>query len=115
MSGSEFLKRATKRITKSEALYEEDIEKAFVKYAKSKRCVAEKLIYKDKRGFPDRSVLCRGGFIFFIEFKRDGKKQDKNQEKAQATLERLGFEYYVCDKIGQAEAILDEILAMESP
>lgn len=114
MSASEFLSRATKRVAKSLEIREkEDIENPFVKYAKRKGCHAFKLIFLNKKGFPDRSILCPGGRIFFIEFKRPGKPQSKAQKDVQKLLEGLGFEYYVCDHPGQAENILDNFLAFD--
>lgn len=110
MSMSEFVKRAKKNISKRGEVTEANIENPFVEYAKSKGCKAYKLVFLVGRGFPDRTVLCPGGKIFFIEFKRKGKKPSEHQNKVRQILEELGFEYYVCDKLGQAEKILDGLL-----
>jgi len=113
MSSSEFLSRATKRVTKKTEIQEVDIEKTFVKYAKTKGCQATKLIFLNKKGFPDRTVLCPQGRILFIEFKKKGKKPSAVQKLVMGRLlTRLGFEYHTCDEIGQAEGILDEFLAL---
>lgn len=111
MSTSEFLSLATKRLSKRKEIKEVDIESPFCKYAKRKQCHALKLVFLNKKGFPDRTVICPGARVFFIEFKRKGKKQSPAQKLVQKLLERLGFEYYVCDKKGQAENILDDFLA----
>lgn len=113
MSTDQFLKNANKRISKASEIKEADIESKFCKYAKSNRCTAFKLIFLNKRGFPDRTILCPGGRVFFIEFKRKNKRQSPIQIKVQKVLTDLGFEYYVCDKIGQAEEILDDFLGWE--
>lgn len=109
-----FLKAAEKKIkresNKSEKL---DIEKPFVDYVASHGCIAFKLIILNKRGFPDRTVLVRGGKIFFVEFKRENKEPDPLQIKVKNILVKLGFGYYVCYKQGQAEAIFDRY--MDSP
>ena len=110
MSIQDFLSNATKRTKKNSEIKEADIENAYVKYAKSKNCQALKLIYLNKKGFPDRTTICPNGNILFIEFKRKGKKQSPNQIIAQKLLESFNFEYHVCDEIGQAERILDEFL-----
>lgn len=110
MSINSFLNNASKTISKKLEVAEVDIEDNFVKHAKNKKCKALKLRYLNKKGFPDRTVCCPGGRIFFIEFKRKNKKQTAPQKIAQKLLEGLGFEYHVCDKIGQAEAILDDFL-----
>lgn len=109
---SEFLSRATKRITKKAEIQEVNIEKSFVKYAKKQGCHAFKLVYLNRKGFPDRTILCPQGRIFFIEFKKKGKKQSPLQVKVMDILVGLGLEYYVCDEKGQAEDILDGFLAL---
>ena len=114
MSTNEFLSRASKTIAKQSEIKEVDIEDHYVKYAKNKGCKALKLIFLNKKGFPDRATLCSEGRIFFIEFKR--KRNDKstksspNQIKIRRLLESFGFKYYVCDIIGQAEKHLDDFL-----
>lgn len=110
MSISEFTKRAEKTIKKKKETTEISIEDAFVRYAKSKGCKALKLVFLVGRGFPDRTILCPGGKIFFIEFKRKGKKPTAHQLKVKKMLTDLGFHYSVCDTIGQAEKILDGVL-----
>lgn len=110
MSIEQFLKNATKRKSKSQEISETSIEDAFVQYAKSCGCKAVKLIILNKRGFPDRTVLCPGGRVFFIEFKREGKKPTPVQISVRRWLVDLGFNYHVCDKKGQAEKILNYFL-----
>ena len=110
MDIDKFLSKATKRQAKVAEITEDDIETPYVKYAKTKGCNAIKIGFLHKKGFPDRTTLCPGSRIFFIEFKRKDKKQSPNQIKIQKLLESFGFEYYVCDVIGQAEKILEEFL-----
>ena len=114
MSVSEFLSQANKIQTKKTKLKEIDIELAFVKYAKAQGCLALKLIFFNRKGFPDRTVLCKGGGIFFVEFKREGVKTSLSkktvQKKVQNILEKFGFEYHICNSIGQAEKQLDRFL-----
>lgn len=111
MSIENFINKASKTVSKSKQVTETDIEGDFVKFAKKSGCKAYKLIFLRARGFPDRTILCPGGRVFFIEFKRKGKKQTSTQISVQRALEGLGFEYYVCDEKGQAEKILEEFLA----
>ena len=114
MSTSDFISRATKTQAKKTQIREkEDIEAPFCKYAKAKGCNPLKLIILRKKGFPDRTILCPGGRVFFIEFKRPGKPSSPPQILVRKMLERLSFEYYVCDQPGQAEIILDNFLAFE--
>ncbi len=112
MSIPDFLSRANKTLAKKAEIDEkEDIENPFVRYAKDRKCKALKLIYLNKKGFPDRTILCPNGRIFFIEFKRKGKKPTPPQIIARKLLESFGFEYYVCDEPNQAESILDDFLS----
>ncbi len=110
MSTQEFLSRANKHTAKKSEIPETDIEDHYVKHAKNKKCKALKLIFLNKKGFPDRTTLCPGGRILFIEFKRKGKKLTLNQKTIKAILVSFNFEYHMCDVIGQAEGILDRFL-----
>ena len=110
MGVNDFIKRATKTEDKNLEIPEANIENAFVKYAKKKGCNPVKLVFLAGRGWPDRTVLCPGGRIFFIEFKRKGKTLEPKQILVRKMLEGLGFEYHMCDEIGQAEQILDLFL-----
>lgn len=110
MSIEDFIGKATKRKKKDAEVKEVDIEDRFCRFAKRNKCNALKLVMLRKKGFPDRTVLCPKGRIFFIEFKKKGESQSAPQKAVQKILEGLGFEYYVCDKIGQAEAVLEEFL-----
>ena len=110
MSVNEFLSRASKTVAKKLEIAEKDIEDEYVKAAKNKGCKALKLIFLNKKGFPDRTTLCPGGRIFFIEFKRKGKLSSPLQIKVRTMLESFGFEYHVCDEIGQAEKHLNRFL-----
>lgn len=114
MSLKEFANRATKAIKKAEVVLEVDIENPFVKYAKSCGCWAVKLRIIGLKGFPDRTVLCKGGRVFFIEFKRKDKGLSPTQKPIRKTLIGLGFKYFVCDEIGQAEKHLDEFLMVST-
>jgi hypothetical protein len=110
MDIDKFLLNATKRKAKNLEVKEVDIELAFCKYAIRSRCKAIKLVFLNKKGFPDRTVLCPGSRIFFIEFKRKGKKPSPAQILVRKLLESFGFKYYICDEIGQAESHLDKFL-----
>ena len=110
MSTSEFLKKAIHHKTKNSEIKEIDIESAFVKYAKNNGCQALKLIFLNKKGFPDRTVICPNGKIFFIEFKKKNKKQSPSQILVMNMLLKFGFKYHVCDEKGQAEKILHTFL-----
>ena len=106
MSTQDFLSNALKRKSKNSEISETDIETTFVKFAKNNRCQALKLIFLNKKGFPDRTIICPGGRVFFIEFKKKNKPQSAIQIKVMKMLLKFGFEYHICDEKGQAEKIL---------
>lgn len=110
MGIDQFINKGNKRLKKNKEIKEVDIESKFCTHAKKVGCIALKLIMLNKRGFPDRTVLCPEGRVIFIEFKRKGKKLNGTQVPIKDLLMKLGFEYHVCDEIGQAEAILDDFL-----
>lgn len=115
MSAEEFLSRASKTKAKESEIREaEDIENPFVKFAQRKGCKALKLILLRKKGFPDRTVLCPGARVFFIEFKKPRGKLAPAQVIVRKLLESFGFKYYLCDYPGQAEKILEDFLASSS-
>lgn len=98
MSINQFLKNADKTTKKKATKKEIDIEEAFKLYAESQGCKVFKLVLLNLRGWPDRTILCPGGKIFFIEFKRDIKKElTANQQRYKNILEKLGFRYYRAD------------------
>ena len=108
---NDFLNAAKRTIKKKSEIKETDIEEKFCDYAKTKKCNALKLSLLRRRGFPDRTILCPGARIFFIEFKKKGEKLTPTQLPIQKMLIKFGFKYYKCDEIGQAESRLDEFLA----
>ena len=107
---TDFLKKAKLKLKKSTEISETEIEDAFCDYAKSVGCTPLKLILLNLRGFPDRTVLCPGGRILFIEFKKKGGELTPGQKPWKRTIEGLGFQYFICDEIGQAEKILQDFL-----
>ena len=107
-----FLEDANKHLKKKTEIAERAIEAKFVAYATKKKCKAMKLVLLLGKGFPDRTVLCPGGKVLFIEFKRKGKKLSMTQKSIRNILVEMGFSYTLCDEIGQAEKILDN--AMET-
>lgn len=111
MSVESFLQSAKKTLVKANEVSESDIENDFVTYAKNNHCKAYKLILLNLKGWPDRTVVCPGGIVFFIEFKRKNKKPSPPQLKIKAALISMGFVYKVFDKKGEAESFLDEVLA----
>jgi hypothetical protein len=89
---------------------ESDIESAFCDYAKKKGCFSLKLVILHEIGWPDRTILCPGGKVFFAEFKKPGGRRRARQKYWEEKLTGLGFVFIWPDEIGQAETTLDGIL-----
>lgn len=112
---NEFLKRASKTLSKKQEVKEVDIEDEFCKYARKLECLPLKLVLLHLRGFPDRTVLCPGGRVVFFELKRKGKTRTTGQNKYRKILKSFGFTYYTCDNLEQAKLCLNKFLTGKQP
>jgi hypothetical protein len=75
---------------------EKDIESYFCKKVKDLHGRAIKFEDPGRTGAPDRMIL-HNGHVFFVEFKRKGRKPRADQEKYRYHLHALGFRVYLCD------------------
>lgn len=66
-----------------------------------------KLTIMGKRNFPDRTILCKPGKVFFVECKDKGKDATKSQSWFHRLLRKLGFKVYVCTTKEQVNEILN--------
>ncbi|MBL4908951.1 MAG: VRR-NUC domain-containing protein [Alteromonadaceae bacterium] len=82
---------------------ESSLEKTFNREAAKLKLLSIKLVALSRSGFPDRTVIGRGGLIFFVELKRLGEKAKPHQLYWHRKLRKLGFNVYVIDN--KAEAI----------
>lgn len=90
---------------------EREIETKVCAFAKAKGFWPLKLNVVAQRGFPDRMLIGRGT-IFFIEFKRPGKKPRANQVAVMQRLKGYGFETYVIDNIADGQRVIAEQAAL---
>lgn len=88
---------------------EKYVEQKLAAGAKKMGGLAVKFVSPGLDGVPDRLVLLPGGKMAFVELKAPGKKLRPLQEKRKRTLETLGFQVYVIDKVEQIGDILHEI------
>jgi hypothetical protein len=86
---------------------EKDIEKRFCEYAKAQGCYPIKFEDPARRGAPDRMVLCPGGKVFFVEFKRKGETLRHEQAVYIKRLLDLGHDADIVDCFEDAKCILD--------
>lgn len=90
---------------------EKKLEKDFETFALKAGCLALKFVSPQRRGVPDRLVLCPGNIHFFIEFKAPGETPNKLQIREHQRYRLLGHSVFVCDTPGEAEGILLKILS----
>jgi hypothetical protein len=74
---------------------ESEIEKKFCDKALQHGFYAVKFRDPSRTGAPDRMVMCPGGYVFFVEFKRPGEKPRPDQLLYHENLRSLGFDVYV--------------------
>ena len=86
---------------------EAKIEQEYIDWIdETKVGVALKLYLAGLMGWPDRTVLLKGGVIFFIEFKDPkGKPPSPQQRHWERILKRLGFDWYRVTTLDQAKKI----------
>lgn len=87
-----------------------DIENAFVAYAATRGCRAEKLVLKGARSWPDRTVFCPGSRVICFEFKKPGGRKRAAQIKRVEDLRRLGIEAFFVDNVDTAITIFEDFL-----
>lgn len=87
-------------------LLEKDIEKKFCETAKAYKLYPVKMTDLSRKGAPDRMVLCNGGNVFFVEFKRPGAEPSIQQIRYHEHLAEMGFNVYICDSLAEIENIL---------
>ena len=87
---------------------EKEIEKKVCDFAKTiHKMRAYKFTSPAKRNVPDRLFVVPGGRIFFIEFKRKGKKPTPGQEVEIATLRAMRATVYVVDNVEDGKRIIE--------
>lgn len=85
---------------------ESAIEKYGSDYARRKGWICKKYKTPGSRAAPDRIHL-RKGNVFFIEYKKYGKKPTKLQRNEHRRLRNQGFDVHVVDNRVDAKRIID--------
>jgi hypothetical protein len=94
-------------------LLEKDIEAKGKIWCEENGWIFEKFSSPEKRSVPDRIItlpknsIFPTGFIFFIEFKRPGKKATDSQMIDHAMRRELGCLVMVCDSFEETELALE--------
>lgn len=76
---------------------ESSLETTFNTEAAKLKLLSIKLVAISRSGFPDRTIIGKGGLIFFVELKRFGEKAKPHQLYWHRKLKKLGFRVYVID------------------
>jgi hypothetical protein len=78
---------------------EKTIEQYCVALAKSLGVSSIKLNAVSNRGYPDRMFFMGLGFVWFVEFKKEGEKPRKNQREIFSFLDKDGYVIDVIDNV----------------
>ena len=72
------------------------------------------LVYKftspQRAAVPDRMFISKDGFVFFVEFKREGAKPTPAQEREHARLRGHGVSVFVVDDVSRGKRLLDQMV-----
>ena len=88
---------------------ERDIEGEVCRYAKSKGFYVRKFVSPAHRSVPDRLLITPRGTLFFIEFKRRGKRATDDQQREHDTLRDYAKTTYVIDNATTGKALIEEM------
>lgn len=91
------------------ARLESSIERAIVKYAKSKGVLVRKLNGEGERGWPDRMFLYAGR-VLFLELKQPGKQPTKLQAAKIRELRANGFWADWTDGVEEGRRKIDTLI-----
>ena len=88
-------------------MLEKDIEKKVCDYAKSKGTLTYKFTSPNRAAVPDRIFIAPGGFVYFVEFKREGQKPTPAQAREHARLRQQGCQVWVIDNVNYGHIMVD--------
>ena len=88
-------------------MLEKQIEAAVCKYAESKGFLQYKFSSPAHFGVPDRIFFGDLGFVFLIEFKREGEKPTPAQKREAGRLTNLNHRVYLIDNVEAGKEIID--------
>lgn len=88
---------------------EKIVEKKSCDYAKSLGYLTYKFNSEARRSVPDREFISPRGVIFFIEFKRKGKKPTPSQFREIARLISHNVPTFVIDDSDECKTLIDYI------
>lgn len=87
-------------------MLEKQIEAKVCAYAKEKGCLVYKFTSPGRASVPDRMFVYQGE-VFFIEFKRKGKKPTVAQEREIGRLRDNGVRVWTVDDVDGGKWVID--------
>lgn len=90
-------------------MLEKQIEKKVCDYAKTKKMLVYKFTSPQRRSVPDRIFITAQGFIFFIEFKAEGKKPTEAQTREHEKLRANNVKVFVVDSVPSGQFLIDSL------
>ena len=90
-------------------MLEKDIEKAVYSYGRTLGIDHYKFTSPARAAVPDRMFVTSTGVVFFIEFKKTGKKPTPAQEREIARLRGNKVAVFVVDNVDQGKWIMDMV------
>lgn len=93
-------------------MLEKQIEAKVCKYAKEKGLLVYKFVSPARAAVPDRLFILPSGFVFFIEFKRTGKKLTPAQERESTRLQEYNMTVFEVDTVEKGIRIIDNMLVI---
>lgn len=85
---------------------EKVIERKVCEFAKQHGLLVYKFNSEARRSVPDRLFVKPDGHVFFIEFKRAGKKPTEGQEREIARLRAHGVPVFVIDNVDEGKRVV---------
>lgn len=87
------------------------VEEKVCTYAKDHDFLVYKFTSPNRAAVPDRMFVHRTGYMFFIEFKAEGKVSTPAQEREHLRLKGHNVSVYVCDDVSEGKRIIDRVSA----
>ena len=94
-------------------MLEKEIEKRVCEHAKEMKILNYKFVSPGHIGVPDRMFITPKGYIFFIEFKRNGGKTTPMQDREIARIRARGIPVHIVDDVDQGIGLIDGVMVFE--
>jgi hypothetical protein len=93
---------------------EKDVEGPVKDYARSKKFYVRKFKSENNRSVPDDIFATPKGTVFFVEFKRPGKKATPAQHDEHEFMRKSNLQVHVIDNVEAGKALIDQYLAEDA-